>query len=316
MVLVPLFAGATPVPPPPPEVLPVAWTEDVGNIYSTWTDPTGVVWPLNDTAPERGYFTRFAIAGWGARPYEIVTDPMSRGGDSVRHIRAQPARVIWPLHIWGDTHQQFVNRYATLRRAVMMTVHRGLPGTLTVKRPDGTARYIEAFYEQGWEGEARENWLSANPVVTLFCPDGAWKDITSIVERRVFGNPVSFYSPFLTVSESQVIGQTVINNPGDLPAWPTWTITGPCTSVTATSNTTGQSFVLTFTLTAGQTITITTDRPTVRGPVGQNLVGSLNWPAAYLWGLQAGANDIQFVVAGSGTGTAIELAFNPRYEGA
>lgn len=292
------------------------WREDVGTMYATWTDPLGTVWPLTDIAPERGFFTTFGVAGWGAAPYEIVTDPMARGGESVRHIRAQPARLTWPLHVWGETHQQFVDRIRAIRKAIMMTVHRGIPGTITVQRPDGSARYIEAFYEDGFGGEGGEHWLSANPVLTMFCPDGSWRDVDQVVERRTFGTPVSFFSPFLTVSESQVIGATTINNPGDMTAWPTWTITGPCTSVTATNNSTEQSFVLTHTLIAGATATITTDRPMVRGSAGENIADKLNWPAAYLWGLLPDANDIQFVVAGGSTGTAIELAFHPRYEGA
>ncbi len=311
----PLYAGSTPVAPEVEEVVN-AWREDVGTIFATWTDPTGLVWPLTDIHPDRGYFTTFGIAGWGASPYEIVTDPHQRGGEQIRHIRALPARVTWPIHVWGETHQQFIDRYRMLRRAIMMTVHRRLPGILTVKRPDGSARYIEAWYEDGFTGEAGENWLSANPVVTFYCPDGAWRDVDQVVERRGFGTPQNFYSPFLTVSESQVIGATTITNPGDLTAWPEWTITGPCTSVSAINNSTGQSFLLTYTLTAGQTITITTDRPTVRGPAGENLVGALNWPEAFLWGLLPDANDVTFTVAGGSTGTEIELAFNPRYEGA
>ncbi len=104
----PLFAGLTPA---PPVVEPVvnAWREDVGTMFATWTDPTGVVWPLTDIAPERGYFTTFGVGGWGAMGYEIVVDPMARGGESVRHIRAQPARLTRPVHIWGETHQQVVD---------------------------------------------------------------------------------------------------------------------------------------------------------------------------------------------------------------
>jgi hypothetical protein len=310
---VPLFAGLAAVAPDSP---PLPWREDVGTMYASWTDPTGVVWPLSDTDPGRGYFTTSGPAGWGAQPWEIVTDPMSRGWESVRHIRAQPARLTWPIHIWGDTHQQFVERYRALRRAILMTVHRGIPATLTVQRPDGSARFVECFYEDGWTGESGQNWLSASPILTLYCPDGAWKGVERTVERRTFGDPVSFFEPFGTLSGSQVLGETVVNNPGELPAWPEWVITGPCTSITATNNSTGQAFTLTYTLSAGQTIRITTERPTVRGPAGENLTGSLNWPTAYLWGLLPDDNDIEFAAAGGGTSTAIELSFHARYEGA
>jgi hypothetical protein len=292
---------------------------DVGTIYATWTDPTGVEWPLTDKTPDRGYHTTRGIAGWGAMPYEIVTDPQARGGETVRHVRQLPARLTWPLNIWGDTHLEFVDRYRALRRAIMMTVHRGQPGRLTVMRSDGSGRFIEAFYEDGWGGESGENWLFANPVVTFYCPDGAWKDIERVVETRTFGTAgtlVSFLAPFPTFSAGQSGGSPTLTNPGELVAWPEWVITGPASGITGTNVTTGKSFSLVYDLAAGESITVTTDRPTVRGPAGQNLVNALNWPTAYLWGLEPGDNTVEFSIGGSGIGTTIEISFYPRYEGA
>lgn len=314
----PLFAGSVTIlpPAPVPDIPPVPFRQDVGTMRATWTDPTGVAWPLSDISPERGYFTTRQIAGWGAQPYEIVTDPMSRGGESVRYIRPQPARLTWPLHIWGETHQQFIERYRALRKAFLATVHLSMPGLLTVARPDGSARAVEAYYEDGWTGEGGENWLSANPVLTLFCPDGAWRDVVRTVVRRGASATVPFADPFMTLSSSQTLGTTEIDNPGDITAWPEWTIFGPCTGLVATNTTLNQSFTLTHTLSTGQTATITTDRPTVRGNAGENISGSLNWPSAYLWGLRPGINNITFNVLGSGATSAIELGFYPRYEGA
>lgn len=294
----------------------VPWTEDVGTMRATWTDPTGRSYPLSDTSADRGYFTTDQIAGWGAQPYEFVTDPMSRGGEQVRFIRAKPARLTWPLHIYGDTHQQFVNRYRELRRAFLMTVHRGAPGLLTVARPDGSARCIEAYYEDGWGGEAGQNWLSASPVITLYCPDGSWRDTEWYPLRFDAGSPVDFANPFLSLSSAQVLGATDVINPGEITAWPQWTITGPCSQVTATNNTTGQTFTLTHALDSGDTITITTNRPTVRDSSDNNLIGELNWPTAYLWGLVPGHNSVTFVVSDADSNTHIELGFYPRYEGA
>lgn len=310
----PLYAGVASVDEPS---IVIPWTEDVGTMRATWTDPTGVDWPLSDLRPTRGWFTSDGIAGWGAQPYEIVTDPMSRGGESVRFIRPQPARLTWPLHIYGETYIEFITRYRALRRAFLMTVHRGLPGLLTVALPDGSARCIEAYYEDGWAAQAGENWLFANPVLTLFCPDGSWRDVQRLDIPTVSGgSSVPFNNPFLTISSARQLGvANIVNNPGDVIAWPEWKITGPCTALTATNNTTGQSFTLTHSLSVGQVMTITTDRPTVRGPAGENLSGSLNWPGAYLWGLMPGDNDIDFSVIGLTATTAIDIGFYPRYEG-
>lgn len=299
--------------PPPPSSVPV---DEVGNMYATFTDPEGVVWQLSDTSDERGWFTTFGVAGWGALPYEFTTDPLPRGGESVRFIRAEAGRLTWPLHIYGDTHMQFVQRYRELRRAFMMTVHRSLPGTLRVARPDGSAREIDVYYEEGFAGEPGQMWVYANPVLTLFAPDGYWRDVEATTVYREFSVGGPYLDPYRRVSSSEVLGATAVTNPGEVAAWPEWTITGPASAITATNNTTGQTFTVTYTLTAGQSITITTLRPTVRGPAGQNIASALNWPTAYLWALQPGLNDVTFSVAGSGGGTSITLNYHARYEGA
>lgn len=290
----------------------------VGTMNATWTDPTGLVWQLSDTSDSRGYFTGPDIAGWGAMPFELITDPQPRGGESIRAIRSKPARITWPLYIWGETHLEFVDRWRALRRAFMLTVHKGLPGVLRVARPDGTSREIQAYYEDGFAGEPGQNWLSARPALTLYCPDGAWYDPVPTVIQRSPAAAVPFNNPFLSISAAQVIGSTTVNNPGDLVAWPQWTIAGPATSVTATNHTLGQAFTLTYTISVGQTITVVTSGPNPRviGPSGENLTGQLNWPVAYLWGLDPGDNEVEFVVGGSSPGnTEIEMAFNARYEG-
>lgn len=287
------------------------------SMTATWVDPTGVEWPLTDTSPERGYFTRPEISGWSARPYELVTDPVATGGEQVRFVRAQSARITWPLHVYGYTHTEFVDRYRQLRAAFMSTVWRSTPGTLRVARPDGTAREIDCFYEEGFRGESGENWMFANPVLTLYAPEGSWRDTEVLREQREYTPGMDFFSPFPTVSSAQVLGRVPVDNPGELTAWPSWNITGPASVVTARNYTTNQSWILTYGLSAGQTATVNTlPRPTARGPVGENLVAYFDWPDASLWGLLAGVNDIEFAVSGAGAGTAIEMVYQARYEGA
>ncbi len=246
---------------------PASTAGSVGSMVATWTAPDGTVYQLSD--PMVGWFTRTEITGWAATTYEITADPNARGGETVRHIRAQPGRLNWPLHIYGDSHMEFVTRERTIKRAFTMTVHRGLPGVLRVARPDGSAREIDAYYEEGFGGNVDEMWRNANPVITLYCPDGYWRDVQPIVEKRAYALATNFFSPFLTITGSNVLGDTVINNPGDVTAWPKWTIVGPATQLAATNVTTGQSFTLTYTLLANEKITITTDRPTVPGPAAR-----------------------------------------------
>lgn len=163
---------------------------------------------------------------------------------------------------------------------------------------------------------------------------------------------VSFFNPFMTIRSSNVInsgggggdgggtggdgggsgggsgedgggesggtgGSTMIVNNGDVEAWPVWTIRGPMTKLTAINDTVGGRFSLTHTLLTEQIITITTNRPSVRGPGDANLTGKIDWfnpLGCELWPLLDGENKIRFQVDGAGPGTRVQLDFTPRYE--
>lgn len=308
------------------------WSEDYGTINATWIDPDGVEWPLSDSNDGSLWFTMNGPAGWGATPIEIVTDPLPRGGEQVRFIRSQPRRIQWPLYIGSpNSHEEFNSAYRRLVRAITKTSNRRAPGWLRVARPNGRFRQIACYYEQGLEGESGENHRYARPVVTLYCPDGYWSGDRPVVAERQFaasgqeGGPVAvnFFSPFMTLSSSKVSTGSPddpplpVVNPGDVDAWPVWTITGPMTKLTAVNLSLGSRFALTYTLTAQQTIRITTNRPSVRGPGDANLSKYVDWfnpLGAELWPLADGTNNISFQVDGAGTGTRVEMAFTPRYE--
>jgi hypothetical protein len=289
---------------------------DVGTITATWTDPTGVVWELSNTDPDLGWFTPPGPGGWNATTYEIVTDPLARGGESVRFIRQKPASIVWPLYVYGETHLQYVQRHRQIRKAFTSTMHRRAAGLLKVARPDGTSREIDCYYDSGLEGEAGDGWLFSKDAVTLYAPDGYWRgtDPIDITHSYVAGG--DFLNPYPNISDSLALGETTISNPGDVTAWPTWTITGPITSMSATNVTTGYSWSLNYPLALGEQAVVTTWQPAVRGPSGQNLVNALNWPDAYLWWLEPDDNDIILNVNGAAAGTSVQLEFHPRYEGA
>lgn len=289
----------------------------MGDIVATWTDPTGQVWPLSDTSETGpGWFTLFGVAGWGATSYEIVSDTLPRGGEQVRFIKQQPARVTWPLEIFGNTHAEFLDRWRRIKRAFTSTSHRRAPGVLRVGRATGTPREIDCWYEAGFGGEPGEGSRYTRPVLTLFCPDGYWRDTAATSLELRYPAGVDFFSPFLSLSPNQVLGSGVVTNAGDIDAWPTWTILGPMSEIRATHRATGASWTLTYPLAAGKTITVTTDRPTARGPGGVNLSTAINYPKAMLWPLAPDDNAIDVDISGSTTATSVTLTFNARYEGA
>lgn len=315
----PVLAGA-PIPPVTPPRPP-----KVSDRFSaTWTAPDGTVWPLMDR--KQGWHTLNAAVAFGAAPVQFTADPYSRGGSIVRHIQPQSRIITWPLMVVGADHPTWLARWRALMLAFTQTTRLG-PGTLTISRPDGTQRQIQAYYQAGFDGGGGDlsGYRVDTAILSLFCPDPYWTGLDeTTISRQFEGSPSSFFDTYPTISPSQILGDSIATNPGDVEAWPSWTINGPLSGITATNNLTGEAFTLDPNATGidhgdlllGETITITTNPPAVRGPGGAVWTGALNWPDAVLWALQPGDNDITIAATDSGTGTAIEMAFLPRYESA
>src|SRR5690606_3916716 len=297
-------------PPPPPPPPPRPQPPQVAGPSALWIAPDVTVIQLTGHPV---YRTLDAVTGWGAAPVSITADPHPRGGTRVRHIQPEPRTISGPVRVWGRDHRELVAAWRELARALTQTRRLG-PGRLRVTRPDGSAREIEAIYEAGFSGEPGQGHLYDTAVLSLYCPDPYWRDVTprTIVRECAIGAP--YLDPYPTVSSGRALGDTVIYQDGDVEAWPVWTITGPLEQLIAINHTTGERFTLTYSLGAGDEIVITTDPPTVRGPGGEVLTGALDWPGATLWGLVPGENRITFVALGASAGTRIELTYVPRYE--
>jgi hypothetical protein len=259
----PIIAGGQP-PQPPPVHFP-----EIGFATATYTAPDGPVWPLTDSP--RGWFTLAdGVSGLGAAPIDVTTDPHPRGGVRVRHVQPAARSVIWPLHIWGQNHMEFVTRFRALARAFAMTSRLG-PGVLEIARPDGSRRRIGVNYEQGFEGLGRQGTgiVSDSVVLTLLAQHTYWYDPVPVTTRREAGEGRDFFEPYPSVSSSQVLGETVLVSPADVTVWPDWVISGPASLVTFTHHDRGAAFVLdpaevSGVLAVGDEVRVTTDPPRVR----------------------------------------------------
>ncbi|MFJ6440269.1 phage tail protein [Streptomyces sp. NPDC091649] len=311
--------GGTPIPLP-----------GVGNATAWYTDPAGTVWPLSQSSV--GWFTLAeGVSGLGAAAYTLTSDAQPRGGARLRHVQPQPRTIIWPLHIYGTDHLEFVERWRALSTAFTRTLRRGrdgrrTPGVLTIARPDGTTRSVKVHYSAGFEGQGKRGSgiISDSVALALWCEDPYWEDGVPVTVHREAGQMVDFLNPFPAVSSSQVLGETVVDNPGDAVVWPTWTITGPASLIRFTNEETGDSFTLDPSevghgaLADGEQVTVRTDPAQVRlldgSPNGVNWSRALDWPEAVLWGLDPGQNLVTFQLDGSGPGSAVDLRFHPRHE--
>lgn len=295
---------------------------DVGFAVATWYAPDGSVWPL--TAPDSGLFTQSeGVSGLGAAGITITSDARARGGARVRHIQPGTRSIVWPLYVYGQTHQEFIELWRAVVGAFTQTTRLG-PGTLEIGRPDGSARVVDAYYESGAEVSGKQGYYITSDyfVLSLFCEDPYWRDRQAQTVHREFSEGVDFLSPYPSVSSSQVLGETTLTNPGDVDAWPDWTMTGPASILTATRDDTGESFSLNPSaddidhgdLEQGEYVTVQTDPPRVRFMDGSNWTGALDWPGAVLWSLPPGITKVTFDLDGAAAGSAVDMSFYPRYE--
>ncbi|MFQ6851279.1 phage tail protein [Streptomyces sp. 35M1] len=329
MPLITAPVTSPPVTEPPGGGPPIRLPE-IGYATVRYIDPAGTVWPLTDEPA--GWFTLAdGVSGLGAASYVLTADAHPRGGERLRHVQAQARAIVWPLYVYGGTHVEFIGRWRALADAFTSTLRAGpggepVAGVLEISRPDGSTRRISVFYREGFEGRGvrGSGIVSDTAILTLWCEDPYWVDVLPQSVHRESGAAGDFLVPYPTVSSSQVLGETVVANPGGVQVWPTWTVTGPASLITFTRQDTGAAFTLDpgatahGALLAGEKVVISTDPPRVRyqdgTPDGSNWIGALNWPAADLWSLPPGETPVAFQLDGAGAGSAVDLTFYPRYE--
>ena len=282
----------------------------------TWTTATGRITRLSDWPS--GYLVQPGARGLDMPAYVAYEDE-SPGidGNYRRGTRATAREVMLPIAIYSDDGRiAFLARKRQLLRDMNPQLGRG---TITLAEADGSARSIIAFYASGAEGDETEDaagrtWTNYN--LTFTCESPYWLGDPLRKTFRVAGGGSFFPSgvPW-NVSDSQVLGDHVMmTNPGDVVAFPVWTINGPMTTATFTNNDTGETFTLTHTLVAGDTVVIDC-RERVKTVL---LNGTTNlWPdldeTATLFGLQPDVNDVSLDVSGTTSATQITLDLVPRY---
>jgi hypothetical protein len=285
-----------------------------------WIDPTGVTWDLSTASGL--YWALPGVKGLGAAPRAITSDPSVRGGSTIRQIQPAARTITLPIYVEGDTHSLFLATWRALALAFTSTRSKGA-GQLVSMRPDGTSRVIDCTFADGWDGDPDLGVHEDILTVSLYAETPWWRDPNpTTVSRQYQSTSTSYLAPYPSVSSDTTLGTTTINNPGDVESYPSWTVNGPASSVTAALNSTGQTWTIDpnatsighGSLVAGETVTFITDPFAVTGPDGSSWTGALNWPTADGWALQPGDNSVTYTVTGSGVGTTITLSFFARYE--
>lgn len=287
------------IPPPVWVALDIVWQ---GSDGSTWllTNPGSQVTLM----PGMRGLDAVQIDRW-------TSDAPGLAGNRYRGHRTPAREIFLPVQIRGRSSLDWL----AIRRAWDRSLSPDDEGVLEVV-VRGTRRTLPCRWVRTEPGWSRDPLLAGKSVSGeyLEASGSHWQGETIIRAWRA-ENPLDFFlaaDGVFFISASNSVGSARIDNPGDVPAWPVWTITGPCDN--AAIGMPGAQIVIPFALTAGQWLTIDTrpDRQTVVDHLGVDRVGDLG-PVAFA-PVPAGMSVVLSMDAtGTATGFGVTAELTPLY---
>jgi len=294
-----------------PPVLPPAPPEKWRGLVVKWTGWDGTEWDLTDY--RSGVFLQNSgVEGLTMPAHTAWTagSPAVHGQYYRGHV-VEPRTVFWPVHIYGDTSEEWLSRNAAFWR----TMHPGKYGTWSVTTPGGSQRTLSCrFVDDGGHSYGLDPSMAgwASYAVSLIADQPFW---LGEPQRRTWAqsDPVDFFGglakgpPFRISSGSQLATATITNE-GDVEAWPVWTIRGPATSVTVGVD--GRTVQWSITLAEGDTLVIDTD-PTVQCAWLNGVDVTAQLGTASFAPIPAGEDrPLSLTMAGTGS---VQAEITPRY---
>lgn len=157
-------------------------------------------------------------------------------------------------------------------------------------------------------------------LVTMVAEDPYWRG-DDIVETWAFstagenfygGSGGGGFGPPYYLSSSSGFGEAQVSNPGDVPAWPRWKVTGPCSGATLTVD--GHAVAIPVAIPALTSIYIHTEPPDVFGDFLESK-----------WHVMTGSTDFAAIPVGAAVtvtaqmsepapGAGVTMVITPRYE--
>ncbi|MFG3582560.1 phage tail family protein [Streptomyces sp. NPDC047990] len=264
--------------------------------------------------------------GLDAPPYELhMDDSPNLDGSIFRDSRAGARQVMLPLFLYGIDRRSIL----TLKRKLVTSLNpKNGYCVLKFVESDGSTRYLNAYYAGGMEGnEALDSsgfhWIAYG--IQLTAPDPWYYSEAEHAAQWAMGGTSQLIggAKFLPMQLSEGFPATkaaVIENEGDVEAWPVWTVKGPIRSISFT-NDAGRTFGFDAPIdgsnlvAAGRTLTIDT-RPgykTMTDDQGANYFPLLK-ANPDLWSVSTGDSLVTIdAVAGSGV-SSVSMNFTPRFD--
>lgn len=244
-----------------------------------WHGADGSEWDFTD--PDGGVvMTADGVKGLGMPTFDrwTTTSP-SLPGNRYRGSRTQARSVLWPMFIWGSSGtDQFLARDRDFFRSLRPDV----AGVWELIAPDGQSRRLRCFFvddnNKTYTLDPAQYGWSVYAVNMVADDQPYWYGPDIAAEFGVPAN-VAFYSGpggVITISPGGTTASAFLTNPGDVDAWPIWTVKNAHSGAELAV---GSGSVILPAMSHGDVWTIDTrpDRQTAKDASGVDHVAAVTW---------------------------------------
>lgn len=262
-----------------------------------------------------GVKARAQVRGTGLPPVDLQWFEGAGDGATFRSARVLSRTIDMPVKVMGESRAEVWARLSLLGR--ILDPQNG-PARLTMAL-EGVGWYVDTYRSGGgdpdWEKDTDGNTI-AMLVVTLVAGNPYWECsdeesriiVPGGLGRGLLRGPGSLSG--LEVSTTAGLGSVVLDNTGDVAAWPTWRFGAPFTGFTITSPS-GEVLEWVGTKATGW-VEVNTGLGTVVNEAGGNEYAALE-PAPRFWSIPPGTGEAQVEVPGAvGGSTTIAVHWRPR----
>lgn len=255
----PIYAASPqPIPAPPEPGLRLVSGQHI------WRDYTGLDWDLSGGSS--GLALQTGVRGMHMPPIlRYASKAPAVAGSLWRGSITDEREVFWPIKVFTDGDSQ---DWIDHNRKFWDTLTPEKTGQWIVVQPNGATRYLTCRYAEeendaddispelmGWivygiHLVAERPYWEGSPITRSYGAAGSGQNYYG-------GDAGGGFGPPFFISQGSSLTQASINNPGQVGAWPTWTVFGPLTGASTGLN--GRAITFPFTLSTGQWVRINTD---------------------------------------------------------
>lgn len=267
------------------------------------------------TNTDSDFILTTGVLGFGIPPTKVRIAESASDGGVWRYTKRGIRDIDLPIAVTGTNRQDVENK---LRRLANLLQDIEGPTKIRATYTDGLAYELKAHYVGGGDVAygPNSNGKLAKWVISMQAPNPFWEAVSpqnftlNLSANRGLLKGNSSLSE-LRLSGQYGFGDVTLINPGDVVAFPVWTITGPCDNVSISQD--GVGFSYDVPIAAGEQIIIDTAAGTVKDQNGVNKYAGLA-PAPKLFAIKPGTQTASIIAFNSTNETVIAGNFKPRRE--